>query len=209
MNFVHPNRISLYLTIASLVVQLLFAAIPQQSQAADSKSNCDYFLTGRSIGALVRDGMFPPGWFEKSALKDKTVLDLAGGIFGLVSLQLRLKGIKSYSLDQAGIPGFGLIRRDMRKADARHMPFPDNYFDIIYTSFGPLSSTYSDENPELVIEILQEVRRVLKPDGVLRTTPSSVYRLGPLLRRAGGLEIDPVNSDLSQFGYYLEIRKIK
>lgn len=46
------------------------------------------------------------------------------------------------------------------QAWAENMPFPDNEFDVVHTS-----ATLHEMEPEQLIQILQEVRRVLKPNG--------------------------------------------
>jgi SAM-dependent methyltransferase len=48
----------------------------------------------------------------------------------------------------------------LKKADATQLPFPDNHFDCVY-SFGVLHHI-----PEIA-EVISEVRRVLKPGGIL------------------------------------------
>lgn len=49
---------------------------------------------------------------------------------------------------------------DLREADATKIPFPDNYFDCVY-SFGVVHHI-----PEIE-EVLAEAKRVLKPGGIL------------------------------------------
>lgn len=56
---------------------------------------------------------------------------------------------------------------DLRKADATHLPFPDGYFDCVY-SFGVIHHI-----PD-VAAVLDEVFRVLKPGGVFQV---AVYHL--------------------------------
>jgi SAM-dependent methyltransferase len=50
---------------------------------------------------------------------------------------------------------------DLREADAEHLPFPDNSFDIVY-SYGVM---HHSPDPA---QCVREARRVLKPGGALR-----------------------------------------
>jgi SAM-dependent methyltransferase len=50
---------------------------------------------------------------------------------------------------------------DLREADAEHLPFPDNTFDIVY-SYGVM---HHSPDPA---QCVREARRVLKPGGALR-----------------------------------------
>jgi len=63
-------------------------------------------------------------------------------------------------------------------ADALNLPYPDNYFDKIY-SIAVLHHIPSDE---FRLQFLKEARRVLKQDGLMIATTWNFYRTQDLLR---------------------------
>ena len=61
---------------------------------------------------------------------------------------------------------FGRARVKFQVADALNLPFPNNYFDKIYT----IAVLHHIPSKELRFKFLGEVRRVLKPNGLLILT---------------------------------------
>jgi ubiquinone/menaquinone biosynthesis C-methylase UbiE len=66
----------------------------------------------------------------------------------------------SVALAKKRLSVYGL-KGEVQEADAEHLPFPDNYFDLVY-SWGVLHHTPDTEGA------IKEVYRVLKPDGQIR-----------------------------------------
>jgi SAM-dependent methyltransferase len=56
---------------------------------------------------------------------------------------------------------YGLQAHDLRVADAEHVPYPDNYFDCVY-SWGVIH-----HSPDTV-RCLEEIIRVTKPGGTIK-----------------------------------------
>ncbi|MEP7147006.1 MAG: ubiquinone/menaquinone biosynthesis methyltransferase, partial [bacterium] len=96
----------------------------------------------------------------------KIILDLASGTGDLTAELLKLNPDKIYSSDISGnmlelqrkkIPD---KRLEVIQADASDLPFENKYFDIITIGFGI-------RNFEHLPDSLAEIRRVLKPEGLL------------------------------------------
>lgn len=105
-------------------------------------------------------------YFDFGGFRDKNVLEIGIGQ-GTDLLQFGLRGARCHGVDitdnhiELTRRNFALrgIEVDIRKVDATAIPFPDGYFDVVY-SFGVIHHI-----PEAQ-QVLAEVRRVLKPGGV-------------------------------------------
>lgn len=64
-------------------------------------------------------------------------------------------------------------------ADALNLPFPDNYFDKVYS----ISVIHNIPSKELQLQYLKEARRVLKPEGLL------ILRVWNFWRRKEGVRL--------------------
>lgn len=68
------------------------------------------------------------------------------------------------------------IHKDRYKAAfATHMPFPDNYFDVVFSQFAVLG--YVDVNMPILTRAVYECLRVTKPGGSIRLNP---YEKAPM-----------------------------
>jgi ubiquinone/menaquinone biosynthesis C-methylase UbiE len=96
----------------------------------------------------------------------KSILEVGVGA-GTDHLQWAKAGAKCYGVDltakaikttQAHLSIYGL-QSCLQQIDAEELPFPDNFFDVVY-SWGVI---HHSANPG---KIIREIRRVLKPQGV-------------------------------------------
>lgn len=101
--------------------------------------------------------------------KDKKVLEVGVGA-GTDFLQWVRAGAHAHGVDltQEALNNvterlrlYGLQAADLRVADAEHLPYPDNYFDCVY-SWGVIHHSPDTE------QCLQELIRVTKPGGTIK-----------------------------------------
>lgn len=113
-------------------------------------------------------------FFDFTSFAGKRVLEIGVG-HGTDMKQFARAGAECFGLDLAethlrlcriNMAGEGYFPH-LQQGDAASIPFPDGYFDCVY-SFGALHTMPDIER------VLPEIRRVLKPDGVLQ---ASVYHL--------------------------------
>lgn len=101
--------------------------------------------------------------------------------------------------------------RDIRnikliEGDARNLPFDDNSFDLVYTI------TVLQEIPDKN-KVLKEIKRVLKPGGILAVTeflPDLDYPLKSTTIRLGeeaGLILDKVEGNLWHYTVRFKVQK--
>jgi ubiquinone/menaquinone biosynthesis C-methylase UbiE len=84
------------------------------------------------------------------------------------------------------------LKSDIREADAEHLPFPDGYFDLVY-SWGVIHHT-----PDTAAAV-KEIFRVLKPGGQIRIMIYNRYSwLGLKIYLRWGLLTGKVFAPLSQ-----------
>lgn len=109
-----------------------------------------------------------PAYFEYSKFAGKTVLEIGVGQ-GTDLAQFGAAGAICHGVDITD-NHLELTRRnfaarglevDLRKSDATRLPFPDAYFDCVY-SFGVMHHI-----PEIE-KVVAEIERVLKPGGTFR-----------------------------------------
>ena len=127
------------------------------------KDTRDYFL--RVEQDRYRQQGWAPGYFGFNRFAGKKVLEIGVGQ-GTDLMQFAKAGAQCYGVDITD-NHLALTRRnfelrgrqvDLRRADATQLPFPDGYFDCVY-SFGVLHHI-----PEIE-KVLAETHRVLKPGG--------------------------------------------
>lgn len=97
------------------------------------------------------------------------VLEVGVGA-GTDFLQWARAGCQVYGIDltEAGIDHvrhrlslYGFAATDLRVADCEHLPYPDNFFDVVY-SYGVIHHTPNTE------QALSEIVRVCKPGGQIK-----------------------------------------
>ena len=81
--------------------------------------------------------------------------------------------------DKVGAKQFNRARAKFQVADALSLPFPDNYFDKIYS----ISVLHNIPSTEFQLRYLKEARRVLKPGGLL------ILRVWDFWKRRGASEL--------------------
>lgn len=64
------------------------------------------------------------------------------------------------------VGGFGRARAKFQVGDALNLPFPDNFFDKVYS----IATLHHIPSKELRCQFLKEAKRVLKPGGLLIST---------------------------------------
>lgn len=67
---------------------------------------------------------------------------------------------------------YGAAGAKFQTADALRLPFPDNYFDKVYS----IATLHHVPSKEFRFKFLKEVRRILKPDGLLVLTAWNLWR---------------------------------
>jgi ubiquinone/menaquinone biosynthesis C-methylase UbiE len=111
------------------------------------------------------DQPFMKETFEYEKYTGKTVLEVGVGI-GVDSMQWSRAGNRVFGIDY-NMPSVEITKARFKdegakgtflNGDAENLPFPDNYFDIVY-SFGVLHHTPGTE------KAIHEVYRCLKPGG--------------------------------------------
>lgn len=109
-----------------------------------------------------------PGYFEFNSFAGKRVLEIGVGQ-GTDLARFGEGGAECHGVDitdnHLELTARNFVARglqvDLRKADATRLPFPDDYFDCVY-SFGVLHHI-----PEIEA-VVSEIERVLKPGGTTR-----------------------------------------
>ncbi|OFZ79422.1 MAG: hypothetical protein A2583_02970 [Bdellovibrionales bacterium RIFOXYD1_FULL_53_11] len=127
-------------------------------------------------------------------LKSRKVLDAGGGAGGFVR-DLRALGINAegFDLRYARLPR-EKIPPGMFAADAVNIPRPDRSYDVIFSTQSVL--TYNTP-AEAKIKTLLELRRLLRPDGIIKLSPVNYVEMHRLLAKLPDLEIKyirPVHS---------------
>lgn len=105
-------------------------------------------------------------YLSEKKILSKVILDIASGTGDLTSELLDLNPVTIYAADISKNMLEILKRKvcdnrlETLQADAAELPFKDNYFDLITIGFGIRNFEYLNKS-------LNEMRRVLKPDGCL------------------------------------------
>ncbi len=104
----------------------------------------------------------------KSQKNYACIMDLASGSGDLALEMMKLKPDKLYSVDLSA----EMLKINKRKvnserniivqSDAEHLPFQDNYFDLVGIGFGV-------RNFQFLEKCIKEIERVLKPGGMFLT----------------------------------------
>lgn len=150
-------------------------------------------------------------------IRGKHVLELAHGP-GHLHLALRRLGYAAVGLDLSWEMGVVALDRSVRaglegmlaRADARRLPFPDQKFDTVVSTF-PTSFIFAAET-------LQEARRVLTRDGIMVVVPGAAFRktrhaeglVSGLYRvtRQGETRLEAVSSQFAASGFVLDARSV-
>jgi SAM-dependent methyltransferase len=122
-------------------------------------------------------------------LREGKILDIGCG-----SIPFFLKSVlfkEKYGIDKISCrntPNIQFIRHDFEKLSL--LPFMDNFFDVV-----SLLAVIEHFQPEKVLPLIGEIRRVLKPNGILiLTTPAAwsdgLLRFMAKLRLASSVEIE-------------------
>jgi SAM-dependent methyltransferase len=123
----------------------------------------NYFLDTQLVRNLIvelrREGMFP---LDKSSVCD---VGCGSGRWLLEFAQWEAKQISGIELDADRLQKAKnrLPSADLRAADARHLPWADNSFDMV-SHFTLFSSIL---NPTVKSQIAAEMMRIVKPGGVI------------------------------------------
>ncbi len=109
------------------------------------------------------------GFFREYALRGDKVLDLGCGNGRLYEL-LKEKSVDYYGIDNSEkLIEIAKIRYPKVKflvADALNLPFPDSFFDKVFS----IAVLHHIPSEELRLKFLEEIKRVLKPEGFLIIT---------------------------------------
>ncbi len=116
-------------------------------------------------GDRYRQQYWQRDYFQYGSFNGKKVLEIGIGL-GTDLRQFAEGGAECFGIDitdrhiELTLQNFAVngLKVDVRKADANCLPFPDNTFDVVH-SFGVLHHIPDVESA------LQEISRVLKPDG--------------------------------------------
>ncbi len=199
----------------------------------DGKSSKYYNRTNRGYNSLKH--FYPKSLLHPTEMVGKKVLDLAMG-GGRYVRELNSWEVEAYGLDVAlskaqlkdiyiGSPTKGadglVLSPELGEglfiqADARQTGLASSQFDIIFSTYGMFKYEigYRNRDPFL-LDILQELKRILKVGGVLRISPlfkndTDLY-LKKLVDQIEGLEITEMAPALQSSRpdvVYVEITKI-
>jgi SAM-dependent methyltransferase len=126
-------------------------------------------LVDRKLGYLERVRLYEFDVVKKYFSKDARVLEIGGGS-GFQARMIAVHGCQVESVDLADRPRLTEPFFPVRDYDGRSFPFPDASFDIVF------SSNVLEHVPHLP-EMLQEIKRVLKPGGIaVHILPSATWR---------------------------------
>lgn len=142
----------------------------------------DYFDSTASQYDSSFDGKFVRGMYQAVlnrvlALKPEVVLDLGCGN-GTILLQMKDYGVSLYGVDLSSNMVQEARKRlgesaEVRVGDAAELPYSDNQFDLVICN----ASFHHYPEPD---QCLEEIRRVLKPEGTLvlgdPTAPSGIIK---------------------------------
>lgn len=180
--------------------------------------SCVYYdPTDRSLNRMTsmpnEDG-YPSGFFTD--LKGKKVLDIATG-GGQFIEDLLANGVDIIGIDK--IKSRTLLskpaevkERIKTGVDAQCTPFADNSFDVIFSFTGPLSYDgigHAEEKYVLRLNVLREMCRILKPNGVIRLAPVNYDVMSNLVEQTPKLSINRTDPCIVQKDgtSWLEIKK--
>ncbi len=115
-------------------------------------------------------------WFKPNI----RVLEIGGGS-GYQAHLISAYGCEVSSIDLAGRPVPEKIYYSVKDYDGQKILFPDGFFDLVYSS-NVL------EHIESLVPILNEIRRVLQPEGrIIHVLPSATWRFWTSLGHYGYL----------------------
>ncbi len=192
-----------------------------------------YNRTNRGFKSL--NYFYPKSKLLPSEMEGKKVLDLAMG-GGRYVQELNLWGVEAYGLDIAlssaqlndiyiGLPTRGadglVLSRKLGQgifiqADATRTGLASNQFDIIFSTYGMFEYEIGIKSrDQFLLDILQELKRILKVGGVIRISPlfknkTDLY-LKKLVDQIEGLQITEMGPSLQSSRpnvVYAEITKI-
>ncbi|MEK7535725.1 MAG: class I SAM-dependent methyltransferase [Patescibacteria group bacterium] len=133
-----------------------------------SRKNIESFSSTNSVEAYSNDYLRESERYviDTYGTRGKRVLDLGCGT-GRTTSYIYKNGADVVGID----PAEGMITRgrelhpelDLRVGDARHLDFPDNYFDLVFFSFNGLDNLYPISERQNAV---REIKRVLKTGGI-------------------------------------------
>lgn len=116
------------------------------------------------------------GFFGEYAVKGDKILDLGCGNGRLYEL-LKEKSVDYYGIDNSEkLIEIAKIRYPEVKflvADALNLPFPDSFFDKVFS----IAVLHHIPSEELRLKFLEEIKRVLKPGGLLVATVWDLWQI--------------------------------
>jgi len=111
--------------------------------------------------SLQADRLIPDGF------RSGRVLDIGCGTYPLFLVRTRFA--ERYGLDRqvaTGLSGLTLIAHDV--ATNRRLPFESQFFDVV-----TMLAVFEHLEPGVLLDLLREIRRVLRPGGIyVMTTPA-------------------------------------
>lgn len=145
-----------------------------------------YVQTNRSVRTITgASPSYPTSFFNPAELKGKDVLDVGTGGGNLV-LDMRGMGAKAVGIDiqshlnHAKYPDFFKI------ADAKNTGFISESFDMIYSSWSVFSYA---EKFNFKVEVLTELKRILKKGGKVRLGAISPHEIKKVAKEVGAFEV--------------------
>lgn len=169
----------------------------------------DFNRTDRSRRELWKTLYFPAAFFDSKDLRGKKVLDFGCGDARLVE-DLRTDGIDVHGLD-IFLTASQRRRPYLTMADGAHTPFPDEAFDVLFSTQSAVSyllrlaahdeSTSVDVYLERAAKVLREMARITKQGGVVRLSPI------PELREEDGVVYPELEAVLEDYSIPLRIRR--
>lgn len=127
---------------------------------------------------------YPPHFLSPNYLMKKRILDLTAGNGTLVE-ELRRYGLDAVGLSPLLTP-YQLSKPYFIEASAMRTGLPERSADLIISTLGPLS-LFWDDDPKMVLSILEEAKRVLRKGGTMLISPIHV----PLSRIENQPDVSP------------------
>ena len=152
---------------------------PFRVSYTNGQSYLEFYLTDRDFSDLPDIG-YPSDFinFVMKLDRSKRILDAPSGKNGTIVNELRSLGFEN-------VNGIDLIieksaqdnNPKLQEGDMSETHYDSNYFDIIFSSYGPFSY-YSEAGNYAVVaqKIFTEMVRILKNDGLLFISPATLQR---------------------------------
>lgn len=134
-----------------------------------------YTYTNRNAYELRRQMIYPAQFLDPKLLQGLKIVDLACGEGDLVE-DLRREGVDAIGLD-VHLGAYQKSKGYFVQASMDRTPFEDKSVDILMSSMGPIR--YNLHDRALILKLLNEAHRILKPGGVFRISPLELDDLIP------------------------------